>query len=100
MAIVEPGSFQVFNLIPFQINQHYIDANPESHAGETREQRIEELIVENPNTFVAGLREGTMLIIENNIIKLIGKRKMKVFKNGKNHTEYSKDDNITFLLKP
>ena len=99
MAIVEPDSFQAFNLIPFQINPHYLDANPEGHAGETREQRIEEFIVENPDTFVAGLREGTMLIIENNTIKLVGKRKMRVFKKGKIHTEYGDDDDISFLLE-
>ena len=99
MAIVEPDSFQAFNLIPFQINPHYLDANPDGHAGETREQRIEEFIAENPDIFVAGLREGTMLVIENNSIKLIGKRTMRVFKNGKQHAEYGEEDDISFLLK-
>ena len=42
MPVVEPDSFKAFNLIPFQINPHYIDSNREGHAGETREQRIEE----------------------------------------------------------
>ena len=41
MPITEPESFTAFNLIPFQINPHYLDANPEGHAGETREARIE-----------------------------------------------------------
>ena len=99
MAIVEPDSFQAFNLIPFQINPHYLDVNPEGHAGETREQRIEEFIVENPNIFVAGLREGTMLKIENDAIKLIGKRKMRVFKKGERTAEYGENDDISFLLK-
>ncbi|MDR3245133.1 MAG: dipeptidase PepE, partial [Prevotellaceae bacterium] len=44
MPIVEPTSFESFNLIPFQINPHYLDAHPQGHAGETREQRIEEYI--------------------------------------------------------
>jgi len=41
MPVVAPDSFNAFNLIPFQINPHYLDANPAGHAGETREQRIE-----------------------------------------------------------
>ncbi|MBI5010585.1 MAG: dipeptidase PepE, partial [Bacteroidia bacterium] len=57
MAIVEPDSFNAFNLIPFQINPHYLDVNPEGHAGETREQRIEEFIEAKPGMIVAGLRE-------------------------------------------
>ena len=36
MPIVEPKSFKTLNLIPFQINPHYLDANPEGHGGETR----------------------------------------------------------------
>ena len=48
-----------FNLIPF--HNHYIDANPAGHAGETREQRIMEFIELNPELWIIGLREGTML---------------------------------------
>ena len=80
MAIVQPDSFEAFGLIPFQINPHYLDANPEGHAGETREQRIEEFIEANPGLFVAGLREGTMLLLENNNLKLIGPRNIRIFK--------------------
>ena len=42
MPIVEPESFKAIGAVKFQINPHYLDANPEGHAGETREQRIEE----------------------------------------------------------
>ena len=41
MPIVEPKSFKAIGAVKFQINPHYLDANPEGHAGETREQRIE-----------------------------------------------------------
>ena len=99
MAIVEPDSFDAFNLIPFQINPHYIDANPEGHAGVTREQRIEEFIVANSGMFVAGLREGTMLLVEGNNIKLIGKRTMRFFKHGNKAAEYGAGDDISFLIK-
>ena len=56
MPIIQPESFRAIGLIPFQINPHYLDAHPEGHAGETREQRIAEYIVLNPNVYVAGLR--------------------------------------------
>ena len=98
MAIVEPDSFIALNLIPFQINPHYLDANPEGHAGETREQRIEEFIEENPGIIVAGLREGTMLLMEGNKMTLIGKRKMRIFKKGQIPREMGTEDDLSFLL--
>src|SRR3970040_772397 len=64
MPIVYPPSFNGLNLIPFQINPHYIDADPRStHQGETREQRLKEFCEEN-NQSVIGLREGAWFWIE------------------------------------
>jgi dipeptidase E len=99
MAIVEPDSFNAFNLIPFQINPHYLDVNPAGHAGETREQRIEEFIEENPGIIVAGLREGCMFLLENNIIRVIGKHKVRVFKKGQLPVEVGTEDDLSFLLR-
>ncbi|MCE5346045.1 MAG: dipeptidase PepE [Bacteroidales bacterium] len=99
MPVVEPDSFGAFNLIPFQINPHYLDANPAGHAGETREQRIEEFIEANPGIFVAGLREGTILILENEILRLDGPRKVRIFKKGAAPFELSSTDDLSFLLK-
>ena len=82
MPIVEPSSFKAFNLIPFQINPHYLDANPEGHAGETREQRILEFIEANSDTPVLGLRESTLLLVEDEKVKLIGPRNARIFKKG------------------
>ncbi len=48
-----------------------MDANPDGHDGETREQRIEEFIEANLKAYVLGLREGSMLLIEDNHIHLI-----------------------------
>jgi dipeptidase E len=98
MAILQPDSFNALNLIPFQINPHYLDSNPEGHAGETREQRIEEFIEANPGIFVAGLREGTMLQRENYKLTLIGNRKMRVFRKGQVPAEIESGDDISFLL--
>jgi dipeptidase E len=99
MPIVEPDSFASFNLIPFQINPHYLDANPEGHAGETREQRIEEFIEANPDLFVAGLREGTMLTLEEGKLTLSGPRRMRLFKKGQSPIELSTSDDLSFLLQ-
>ena len=87
------------NLIPFQINPHYLDANPEGHGGETREQRIQEFLEINPDIVVAGLREGTMFLVENNQIKLIGKRPCRIFKKEETPVELTEKENFNFLLK-
>ena len=99
MPIVEPGSFEAFNLIPFQINPHYVDVNPAGHAGETREQRIEEFIEANPDILVAGLRESSMLIVEEDRISLAGQTKIRIFRKGAAPLELSSKDDLSFLLK-
>lgn len=99
MPVTEPDSFKAFNLVPFQINPHYIDANPAGHAGETREQRIEEFIAINHDIFVVGLREGTMFIVENERIYLVGPRKARIFKNGSRPAELGSEEDFSFLLR-
>jgi len=99
MPVTEPDSFEAFSLIPFQINPHYLDANPAGHAGETREQRIEEFIEVNPGLYVVGLREGTMLQIEGEKIWLSGPRSARIFKKGTKPAELGPSDDFSFLLK-
>ena len=99
MPIMHPGSFSAFNLVPFQINPHYLDFNPAGHAGETREQRIIEFIEENPDVWVTGLREGTMLLVENTEIHLIGPRKARIFRKGHQPLELGEEENLTFLMR-
>ena len=99
MPVVEPGSFAAFNLIPFQINPHYTDSNPAGHSGETREQRIEEFIEVNPAVYVVGLREGTMLLCQDENIRLLGDKSARIFKKGTAPAELGPDDDLSFLLK-
>ncbi len=99
MPIVEPASFNLMGLIPFQINPHYLDANPEGHAGETREQRILEYIAANKEMYVAGLRESCMLEYCDGAIELIGPKPMRIFKFGEPIREVNAGDDLSFLLK-
>ncbi|MEZ5000278.1 MAG: dipeptidase PepE [Bacteroidales bacterium] len=98
MPITEPATFSAFNLVKFQINPHYLDANPAGHAGETREQRINEFLEINPGIGVVGLREGTMLLLEKNNISLIGPRNLRYFLKGNLPVEYAPGSDINFLL--
>ena len=98
MPIVEPESFRAIGALKFQINPHYLDANPEGHAGETREQRILEYIAANPRRYAVGLREGCMLRYEDGRLELIGERPMRIFKKGIEPYEVHAGDDLSFLL--
>jgi len=99
MPVVDPKGFDCMGLIPFQINPHYLDANPAGHGGETREQRIEEFLEVNPKITVVGLREGTMFKYENNLLTLIGSRKARIFRKGLAPVELGTGDDFNFLLQ-
>lgn len=99
MPISEPPSFNCLNLIPFQINPHYLDASPTGHAGETREQRILEFLTVNREMTVAGLREGCLLKVAGDKITLEGNRSLRIFRHGGDPEEYKKEDDLGFLLK-
>jgi dipeptidase E len=99
MPIYEPGSFDCLNVIPFQINPHYLDANPEGHGGETRQQRIEEFLVINREVAVVGLREATLLEVDGDKIELKGAKQMRLFRFGEEPQEFNPGDDIGFLLK-
>ena len=82
MPIVQPPSFDALGLVSFQINPHYLDADPNStHMGETREERLMQFLEEN-ETPVIGLREGAMLRIENGKTTLRGSSGARIFRKG------------------
>jgi dipeptidase E len=89
MPIVQPPSFDALGLVSFQINPHYIDADPHSkHMGETREDRLIQFLEEN-ETPVVGLREGAMLRVENGETMLRGSFGARVFRRGLEPVEVS-----------
>ncbi len=82
MPIVQPPSLDALGLVRFQINPHYLDADPNStHKGETREERIIQFLEDN-ETPVVGLREGAMLRIENGKTLLKGSTGARIFRRG------------------
>jgi dipeptidase E len=99
MPIVDPRGFNTLNLVPFQINPHFLDFHPSGFGGETREDRINEFIEINPPVFVLGLREGCLLRRENDELKLIGSKTARLFKKDWIPRELSPEDDLSFLLE-
>ena len=87
MPIVYPPSFDALGLVPFQINPHYLDPDPDcTHKGETREERIREFHEEN-DTSVVGLREGSMLAVRDGAVTLVGLKTARIFRKGQEPIE-------------
>lgn len=87
MPIVYPPSFECMGLVPFNINPHYLDPNPDlKHNGETRETRIEEFLTQN-DTMVVGLREGNWIRRINGRITVEGTEMTRIFRKNKEPEE-------------
>lgn len=83
MPIVYPPSFECMGLVPFNINPHYLDPNPDlHHNGETRETRIKEFLTQN-DTKVIGLREGNWIRKTGSKITVEGKELTRIFEKDK-----------------
>ena len=83
MPIVYPSSFETMGLIPYNINPHYLDVNPDlKHNGETRETRILEFLSQN-DLRVIGLREGNWIRIKDDVVTIEGSQLTRIFEKGK-----------------
>ena len=82
MPIVEVPTLQAMAWLPFNLNPHYLDAQPGgSHMGETREQRIAEFHAFHSQP-VVGLREGSWLTSNGIEHQLCGPHSARIFSAG------------------
>jgi dipeptidase E len=86
MPVCEPPSLRAMNLIPFQINPHYSEARLDGQGGECRDDRIREFLALNPHMVVAGLREGSLLHVQDDEVTCSGNG-MRVFRANRDPVE-------------
>ncbi len=98
MPIVYPPSFDTLGIIPFNINPHYLDPDPNSkHKGETRETRIKEFHKFN-DIPVIGLREGSWISVKGNKCDLKGiGLSARIFEKDKPPYEIEENSSLDFL---
>lgn len=82
MPIVEPPTLKALNLIPFQVNPHFISGKPAGHNGESREERLAEYLAIHPDERVVAIREGTALYVQGDNATVLGEFDALHFKQG------------------
>jgi dipeptidase E len=103
MPIVQPKSFEGLNLVPFQINPHYLDPTPEidkmiKHGGETRQDRLNEYLAVNQEKTVVGLREACALWVDGKKMTLRGGKQLRVMQYKSKEREFDPSDDVSKLL--
>jgi len=98
MPIVYPPTFDTLGIIPFNINPHYLDPDPNStHKGETRETRILEFLTQN-NVIVIGIREGNWIRGKGELLTIEGKLDTRIFSPKKEPFELKPGSDLLQLL--
>jgi len=99
MPIVQPPSFDSLGLVPFQINPHFLDPDPNStHMGESREERILQFLEENDTT-VVGLREGAMVRAEHGEYTLKGPSGARIFRREHSPVEVTAGERLDHFFE-
>lgn len=97
MPITYPPSFKTLAFVPFNINPHYLDPDPDStHMGETRETRILEFHAFNTQP-VVGLREGSWLEVNGDTVLLRGTLPARIFEQHKTPIEVAPNTDLSQL---
>ncbi|HEY6253120.1 MAG TPA: dipeptidase PepE [Candidatus Angelobacter sp.] len=95
MPVVQPPSFNALGLVNFQISPHFLDPDPNStHMGETQEERIMQYLEENESP-VVGLREGTLLRVQRGSVILRGSNNARLFRRDKSPVEVPPDTDLS-----
>jgi len=95
MPVVQPPSFDALGLVSFQISPHYLDPDPHTtHMGETQEERIMQYLEENESP-VIGLREGTQLRVQQGSVILRGSVSARLFRQGASPVEVLPDTDLS-----
>lgn len=98
MPIVHPETLDALDLVPFNINPHYLDPDPDSkHKGETRETRIKEFHAYN-DTNVIGLREGSWIEVNGSACVLKGPMTARIFKKNTDPFEILPETDLNEIL--
>jgi dipeptidase E len=98
MPIVQPRTFEALGLVPFQLNPHFQDPDPNStHMGETREERITQFLEEN-ETPVLGMREGAWVRATTGSVVLGGANGARIFRRGEAPVETVTGDELAPLI--
>jgi dipeptidase E len=99
MPICQPPSFDALGALPFQINLHYVDADPHStYMGETRQDRILEFLEENDCPVLA-MYEGSWLRVRGDRATVTGPARL-FRRDGSDHFADGVDVSQLLLLAP
>jgi dipeptidase E len=94
--VVALDRFEALGLVPFNINPHYLEADPVMAAGsETRDDRIREYHAVNANP-VFGIEEQTMIRIEEGAATVAGHGRVKVFRRGVEPTWHADGERLPY----
>ena len=98
MPIREIKSLKAFNIVPFQINPHFIDHDPKSKMNvESRATRLQEFHEFN-ETPVVGIREGSFIRLADGKCKLRGTTGAVIFRKNKKPRECKANCSLDFLF--
>ncbi len=87
MPPILPLNDKAIGLIPFQINPHFVSGSlVKNHMGETREERIRQVIVHNPDWKVVGLPEACWIEVSGDKYVLCGEEKAFIFRKNSNNS--------------
>ena len=96
--VVALDRFDALGLVAFNINPHYKETDPTMAPGsETRDDRIAEYHVVNPNP-VVGLEEGALVRIEDGVVTGRGTARVKIFRRGQPPTWHEPGERLALQV--